>query len=210
MSLLTFQYNLEKDTDNFVRGTESVNSKHPTKLQEEYESLLGRSFSREKVENFLKERTATLQIKFIDKAFEFLKGWEPVEQAFIQKCEGLFGIELDGPIIAFLSQNQRCTYKWRENYFYIYYDSTTPNKTVMHELLHFYTHRKYDSLKIEPTRFNDIKESLTVLLNIEFPNLIGGVEDTGYPQHQAMRQEIIKMRQEGLSVDEIVHILAEI
>ena len=80
----------------------------------------------------------------------------------------------------------------------------------MHELLHFYTHRKYESLKIESKKFNDIKESLTVLLNTDFVSLTGKDQDTGYPQHQKMRAEIKELRQKGLSVDEIVHVLAQI
>jgi len=210
MNLVTFQYNLGKDTDNFIRGTESVNSKEPTKLQEEYELLFGKDFSREKVETFLKERAAKLDIRFQQKASEFQMGWKPLEESFLSRCEELFGIKLDGTVLAFLSQNQRCTYRWREGYFYIYYDSQNPNKTVMHELLHFYTHKKYEPLKIESKKFNDIKESLTVILNTDFSDLMGETRDVGYPQHKEMREGIKQMRQKGLSVDEIVHSLAQI
>jgi hypothetical protein len=80
----------------------------------------------------------------------------------------------------------------------------------MHELLHFYTHRKYDSLGLEGKKFNDIKESLTVLLNTEFADLMSGANDSGYPQHKEMRESIIKMRTEGLSLDQIVHSLVSI
>ncbi|MDO8471021.1 MAG: hypothetical protein Q7S49_00200 [bacterium] len=204
MSLVTFQYNLGKDADNFIRGTQSVNSKQPTKLQEEYELLFGKDFSLGKVEQFLKERANRLQIRFQQKALEFAKGWKPLEKNFTLRCEALFNIELKDLIIVFLSQNQRCTYRWRENYFFLYYDSDTPNKTVMHELLHFYTHRKYGHLRLDSKKFNDIKESLTVLLNTDFSDLMAGTEDGGYSQHEEMRWDIIKMRKERLSVDEIV------
>ena len=210
MNLVIFQDSLGKDADNFIRGTQSVNNNQPTKLQEEYELLFGKDFFLEKVEKFLKERAVKLDLKFQQRASTFAKEWQHVEGAFISRCEELFSIRLEGPIIAFLSQNQRCTYRWREGYFYIYYDSQTPNKTVMHELLHFYTHRKYESLKIESKKFNDIKESLTVLLNTDFVSLTGKDQDTGYPQHQKMRAEIKELRQKGLSVDEIVHVLAQI
>lgn len=210
MNFITFQYNLGKDADNFIRGAQSINNNQPTKLQEEYEALYGKDFTLERVENFLKERANKLQIKFQERALEFAKGWEPIEQKFISRCEELFGIQLTDTVIVFLSQNQKCTYRWRENYFYIYYNSTTPNKTIMHELLHFYTHRKYEYLGIESKKFNNIKESLTVLLSIDFTDLMGEVEDNGYRQHQEMREEVKKLRQKGLSVDEIVQNLAQI
>ena len=41
--------------------------------------------------------------------------------------------------------------------------------------------------------YNDIKESLTELLNLEFSDLMNGKRDEGYLQHQDMRAEIQKM-----------------
>ena len=38
--------------------------------------------------------------------------------------------------------------------------------------------------------YNDVKESLTEILNLEFSDLMGGKLDSGYPQHKEMRQKI--------------------
>jgi len=76
-------------------------------------------------------------------------------------------------------------------------------------LFHFYTHRKYESLNIERQKFNDIKESLTVLLNTEFKDLMSEAFDNGYPQHQQMRADILEMRKEGKSIDEIAGYLKQ-
>lgn len=208
MSLLTFKYDLGKDTENFVKGLSSVNSKVPTKLQEEFSATYGADTSTEAVRKFLEEKGRDLD--FEQKATEIVNRWEPIEAAYISRCEELFGTPIPIGVIGYITLNQKCTYNWRENYFFIYYGSQNPNKTIMHELLHFYTHRKYDSLGIESKKFNDIKEALTVLLNIDFANLMAGSVDDGYSQHQEMRREIVRMRKEGLSVDEIVHSIAEI
>jgi hypothetical protein len=64
----------------------------------------------------------------------------------------------------------------------------------MHELLHFYTwHALHDDLiavGIDENQYNDIKESLTILLNTEFADLMDGAQDDGYPQHAEMRQKV--------------------
>ena len=210
MSLVTFQYDFEKDVDNFIRGTQSVNNKRPTKLQEEYETSFGKDFAKQNIESFLRERAGRLGIDFVGTAHELNTNWQKLEDRFVSKCEELFEIELEGTVTAFLSQNQRCTYRWRENYFFIYFESKGPNKTVMHELLHFYTHKKFESLQIDKEKFNEIKESLTVLLNVDFADLMGDMKDEGYPQHQEMRGKIAEMRQKGISVNGIFHTLADI
>ena len=57
----------------------------------------------------------------------------------------------------------------------------------MHELLHFFTWIKYRPLLkakgVSDEHYNTIKESLTVLLNTEYKDLMGDEFDKGYPQH---------------------------
>lgn len=209
MNLVTFKYDLEKDAENFIRGLNSVNSSLPTKLKEEYQGVHGVDYAPDKVASFLQNRVQEKGINFDERIQKIKEGWSLVEPIFVSRCEEMFGLQLPEGVIAYLSQNQKCTYKWRENYFFLYYDYLFFNKTIMHELLHFYTHRKYDSLGIEAKKFNDIKESLSVLLNTDFADLMEGQEDKGYPQHTEMRNDITEMRKEGKSIDEIVHLLSE-
>jgi hypothetical protein len=209
MAVVSFKYDLQKDAENFIRGLNSVNSNLPTKLQEEYGAIYGVDFSPDKVTSFLKERVQEKGIHFEGLLQKVNDGWSPIEHTFILRCEEMFGLKLPQDVIGYFSQNQKCTYKWRENYFFLYYEWSPFNKTIMHELLHFYTHRKYESLGIEAKKFNDIKESLTVLLNTDFADLMEGQEDKGYPRHSKMRGDIIGMRKEGKSVDEIVKLLSE-
>ena len=75
------------------------------------------------------------------------------------------------------------------------YDYVT-RKTVMHELWHFYTWYALgvdQEERLGKQKYNDLKEALTVLINIECKDLLKkGVEDKGYPQHQGIRQKILK------------------
>jgi hypothetical protein len=82
----------------------------------------------------------------------------------------------------------------------------------MHELWHFYTWHKFgesEQKRIGIKKYNDIKEALTVLLNTECKDLFPeGVEDAGYPQHQEMRSEIIKLWEQNPDIDFVWNKLA--
>jgi hypothetical protein len=75
----------------------------------------------------------------------------------------------------------------------------------MHELWHFYTWEKFGP--DEPTRlgaekYNDLKESLTVLLNIECQHLLPeGDMDKGYPQHQDLRLRIMELWKQNPDIE---------
>ena len=75
----------------------------------------------------------------------------------------------------------------------------------MHELWHFYTWYKFgesEQERIGAKKYNNVKESLTVLLNIECKDLLPeGIEDTGYPQHQKLREEIKILWEEKPDID---------
>ena len=67
-------------------------------------------------------------------------------------------------------------------------------RTIGHEIMHFQFY-KYFFNKIEKEigkeKTEDLKEALTVLLNLEFRNL-WLVEDKGYPKHKKLREFIEK------------------
>ncbi|MDQ5957331.1 MAG: hypothetical protein QG614_306 [Patescibacteria group bacterium] len=66
----------------------------------------------------------------------------------------------------------------------------------MHELWHFYTWCGigfYQEEKIGKQKYNDLKEALTVLLNVECKDLLSeGVIDIGYHQHKEIRHKILE------------------
>ncbi len=203
MSRVVFKYDIEKDVDNFIRGLESINNPQPTKQHLEFFEIYGQDLDREKVRVFLKERAEKEKIDFNEKTQSIESDWNRIEKIFFTRAEEMFGITLPDPIIGYLSLNSRCTYNWRENYFFVSVYTSDPIRTVMHELLHFYTHRKYTSI-IPEEKFNDIKEALTVLLNTDFKDLMGEFEDKGYPQHAELREKIVSLGKEDKKLDEVI------
>ena len=78
----------------------------------------------------------------------------------------------------------------------------------MHELLHFYTWHAFGKKLIDEGLsrlvYNDIKESLTELLNVEFKDLLDGAVDKGYPQHQEIRAKIRNLWETEKDINKLV------
>ena len=194
---LHFTYNIEKDIENIINGTRAVNSKKPTKFQNLFTEKYGNNFEKEKVKTFIEEQD---KINSFDANKEIVateERWKIIEPIFTEQVEKIFGIPYPVPTITvYLTHNERCTYNIEENYFFVKIGSEFSNNTLMHELLHFYTWhafgKKLLNEGLSKLAYNDIKESLTELLNLEFSDLMNGKQDIGYPQQQDMRAEIQK------------------
>lgn len=210
---LHFAYDIEKDIDNFIRGTNAVNSKKPTKFQILFSEKYGENFEPEKVKAFIEEQD---EISSFDASKEIIaieERWKIAERIFIERVETIFGISYPAPIITvYLTHNERCTYNIEQNYFFVRIGSEFSTNTLMHELLHFYTWHAFGEELLEEglskLAYNDIKESLTELLNLEFFDLMSGKQDVGYPQHQEMRAKIREMWEARKNIAEIIKSLA--
>ena len=192
---LHFTYDIEKDIENFINGTRAVNSKKPTKFQTLFSEKYGDNFESEKVRAFIEEQD---KINGFDASKDIVvieERWKIVEPIFTERVEKIFGISYPAPVITvYLTHNERCTYSIEQNYFFVRIGSEFSNNTLMHELLHFYTWHAFGKKLLDEglskVAYNDLNESLTELLNLEFSDLLSGKRDSGYPQHQEMRQKI--------------------
>ena len=209
MTQIIFKYDFNKDVDNFIRGTRAKNNSKPTKLQEIYVSRNGTDYDESKVKEFL--RTYSNQISFdSEKSIkELQENWKKIESSFLERIEAIFKISYPvSQIIAYLTINQRCTYNIPENYFFVNFSSKSLNRTIMHELFHFYTwyafHNDLIVAGINEDQYNDIKESLTVLLNTEFSDLMEASQDDGYPQHVEMRQRVEELWNQSKDLRKVI------
>ena len=77
----------------------------------------------------------------------------------------------------------------------------------MHELWHFYTWQRFGSdyeTRLGKQKYNDIKEALTVLLNIECADLFPeGMTDNGYPQHKELREKIVGIWKDTKDIEKV-------
>jgi hypothetical protein len=209
---LHFSYNIDKDVENIMKSTQAVNNRRPTKFQELFMQKHGSDFSFEKVKRFIVERQEVERFRMKEEIATLEEKWRPIETSFIERTEKVFGINYPSPYItAYLTHNERCTYNIDENYFFVKIRSEFSNNIIMHELFHFYTWQAFGRRLLQEGFskgvYNDIKESLTEILNLEFSDLMNGKIDKGYPQHQTMRAEVRKLWSEQENLANIVNTL---
>lgn len=103
----------------------------------------------------------------------------------------------------YLTTLNRCPYNWHDGTIWMV-DSKLPEYRsnmwrwiFAHELLHMQTHKYYENVEpmsnLSSKQFNDLKESLTFLLNHEF-EWVDMREDKWYPQHQELRKVLEEYR----------------
>lgn len=187
---LRFAYDIEKDIDNYQRASKSVNHKTPTKAQALFIAKYGNVFEADLVRKFITEYRETLGMDFEAEAKRVEDGWRPIETEFVARAQIIFGIPLPfETVTGYLTTDSRYAYNIPGGYFFTSATRPRPNEIAMHELLHFWTYFVFkDHLK--QNYYNDAKESLTELLNLEFKDLMAGASDDGYPQHQEIRKVV--------------------
>lgn len=191
-----FKYDKEKDIWCLLnKGKSSSNSQTPTKIYEKLVAECGENLTPEVTSIFIEKYILDNSINLEERTREFQKDWDEVSIEFQKRARAIFGVSLPQNVTAYLTVNTRCPYSIENNYFYVSIQGTSARKTVLHELWHFYTWYGVgpeQEQKVGKQKYNDLKEALTVLLNIECRDLLPeGVEDAGYPQHKELREKIL-------------------
>lgn len=212
---LYFSYSLDKDVENFLKGSQSVNNPKPTKLQNLYVEKFGEVLEVGKVRQFIESFIKANNIDVAARVEAVKTNWRSVEDTFIKRVEKIFGIQYPKETIeVFLTTNNRCTYNIRAGYFFVNLQSENTNAIIMHELFHFYTwqafHKDLESNGVSEEQYNNIKESLTELLNVAFIDLMNGAEDKGYAKHKPMRDMVRELWEKDKNIKNLVRRLASL
>jgi hypothetical protein len=194
---VTFEYSKVKDVwCLFNKGKTSINNPNPTKVYEQMVAVYGENPTEEIVSAFIDKYLLEHNISVQSYCDRYSEDWGRVADTFYKKAETVFGVVLSQDVTAYLTVNNRNPYSVTENMFYVTVPRDTVRKTIMHELWHFYTWYAFgveQEEKLGMQTYNDIKVALTVLLNVECADLMPGVVDAGYPQHQELRANILKL-----------------
>jgi len=191
-----FEYNRERDAWCLLnKGKSSNNSPTPTSVYQELVTQAGETPTPKDaelfIENYIKQNNLNPEVWKKDCELRFIL----LADEFQAAAEKVFGVSLDKELTAYLTVNTRCPYSIEEGYFFVSMSKPHPLLTVLHELWHFYTWERFGESElttIGTEKYNEIKEALTVLLNVECANLLPeGVVDKGYPQHQELREKIL-------------------
>lgn len=210
---LAFTYDRQKDIWCLLnKGKSSNNSSSPTKVYERLVTAVDENPTPEQASEFIDRYLAENNINLHEHIRELENSWSSIESEFHARAERIFGTTIPTDITVYLTINNRCPYDIENNSFFVSLSNESPTRTIMHELWHFYTWYGLGAGELEKLgneKYNDLKESLTVLLNIECKDLLPeGVEDTGYPQHAEPRKRIVELWSEEKDVRKVWKTLA--
>ena len=190
---IVFKYNLGKEYDNLRCGIGSLN--HPGELPEMAQKILKQGIKlddKDAVLAFFNRQMKKENINIGDKLADLGKEWDPIAMEVEKRLKKLFNTSLElGEVTAYLTVSMMCGYNTKKNYFFISLRRIHPNKTIVHEILHFYTHalyeKQFEDLGLPFEDFNDYKEALTFLLKTNFSDLLQGDLEDGYEKQEKLR-----------------------
>ncbi|MEI6479935.1 MAG: hypothetical protein WCO12_00215 [bacterium] len=143
------------------------------------------------------ERYYSQEEKLLSLAEDINNEWMKIEEEFIERLEKVHKFPFsEQSIKGVLSSAGRFGYNTQEKWFAtdMFRNKYACMDVAMHELMHFMFHKYYDRICEEEgltkNEMWDVKESFTVLLNLEFGDL-SFQPDNGYLQHVKLR-EVIK------------------
>lgn len=202
---VTFKYDRKKDVWCLLSfGKSSQNSPNPTKTYEQLVAFAGENPSDDMVSKFIDRYITENNIDIREYVAKYQTDWDTVSEKYQKVAERVFDVSLVDDVTAYLSINRRCPYNTEQNFFFVPVPATLQRKIAMHELWHFYTWYKFGIIweeKIGRQKYNELKEALTVLLNVECGELMPvGVSDLGYPQHQELRNKILRIWSEDKNI----------
>jgi len=206
-SKVKFVINKKIDIRNHFIGINSYKTKlhsfHQKNKNERYEKLL--KLSRPKAEKAISEEIAWFySIKNKKEREKSLKQiqthWNKVEKKYFKKLEEVHEASFDYPQIkGVLSTAGRFGYYYGKNPWFATSFKLGPKRAsyiAMHELMHFIFHKHFwnfcEKRGLSWKQIWDIKESMTILLNIEFSSILFEEKDCGYPEHKKIRTFIKK------------------
>jgi hypothetical protein len=195
---ISFTYKQDKDVWCLLnKGKSSNNSPNPTKVYELLVAEYGNNPNETDAVSFINSYFAKHAVSVEMYIQQYKADWEIIADEYHERAKKVFGIDLPTDITAYLTINNRNPYSIMNNMFYVSLPRDSVRKTVLHELWHFYTWYGLGAdqeSKLGKEKYNELKEALTVLLNVECSDLFpDGVTDEGYPQHQALRQQILEL-----------------
>jgi hypothetical protein len=195
---ITFKFDKEKEIKNFweICNEKSLNYDFSAYLPPKVkEAIKGKSLkeAEKALEKYYKDAYASQIIEIFREAIA--KAWKSIEKEYFRRLQKITGKKLSlKKATAYMTIAPRCPYDKKEKWFMVNAFGTIPAglKTIGHELMHFHFFEHYwedieKQIGFEKT--NDLKESLTVLLNLEFRDL-WVKRDEGYPKHEELREFI--------------------
>lgn len=184
MPKVIFKIDIERDAKNYydTANFESrwVNDFTRTIRPEILEKLRGKKWEdvKNSIISMLRRRYSKDREEIKEKLRNFEKAWKKIEAKYFKKLERITQHKIYAEeFICYITTIGRCPYRPKENWFMVNLFSK-PEKAVLtcaHELMHLQFHYYFERKlreKISYEKFHDLKEALTILLNLEFSDIL--------------------------------------
>jgi hypothetical protein len=206
MAQVTFVSDMEEDMKNIWDKCNKKPNFGNFKISQKLKKIcIGKTFKQSKpeLEKFLKGIYDSNYIKIFIKTMQEL--WSEIEEEFFNRMSDLMKNKYNKKIKAYITTIGICPYNPQEPSFMVslIYPFQIAVSTCGHEIMHLYFHDFYWSsveTKIGTKKTGDLKEALTVLLNLEFKDL-RLTEDRGYKEHKKLREFILKKWKEEKNIE---------
>lgn len=200
MPKVIFKFNNEKDLRNIWRTCNFNSGWHDFKKNLNKDVLKiaqGKSFEecKDRLEEHYKKLHNSELIKIFVESLQ--KAWDKINDEFFKRLEKIMKRPIcSKTFVAYITTMGRCPYNPDKKFFMVslFYSFLNALTTCGHEIMHIQFHNTYwknVEEKIGKEKTADLKEALTVLLNLEFKDL-WFVKDRGYDSHQELREFIEK------------------
>lgn len=198
MPKVNFEINKKKDLINIWETANSSSRWHDFKKSVSrniIEMCEGKKFEEcekelEKLMNHI-YKTGLIEIERV----ALQKAWDLVNKRYFERMEKIFKKKFPfEEVNAYITTSGRCPYDPDEPSFMVslFYSLPDSLNTCGHEIMHIFFHNTYWAeveKEVGEEKTADLKEALTVLLNLEFKDL-WIAKDRGYESHQELRNFI--------------------
>lgn len=196
---VTFSYNREKDIENIRIGLDTVNrGRQPDRELSQIIQQYGNTPSKEELEAYVTSRweNKELILSLITKQLQ--EYWDVTEEQYFTHLANqmqLTSFYNISQLLGFLSSRHGSGYSAQELWFAVSIHGGTVRNglTAMHEIMHIFFHKQWwnfcQELGISNKNMWDVKEAVTVLLNLWFKNQVIDI-DRGYEEHTELRHLI--------------------
>lgn len=209
---IKFYYDKEKDIENILNTLNSdiFKTKRGLIPKELVNACQNKSKdeARNELQRILNDFQDLILVKELVKVFS--DAWKAIEVEYFNLLKIIFNKTLkEKEIKGFLTQSGMCPYNPDNNkpFFMVYIFQSIPSAmmNIAHEVMHVYFHWLYGDLEKElgEEKFNILKESITILLDLEFKDLLI-VNDRGYDSHKELRELISRVWKTKKSFNDVL------
>ncbi len=196
-----FSYNLEKDIENIEIGLKMTEQgRKPDNELKNIINQFGNNPAKKNIKKYLESKWIERKNLIEIEVEQLQKYWNTIEEKFFLHLTSRMQINsFDNTenLSGFFSTRYGSGYNSEKNWFAVsVHQGTFQNtKVAMHEIMHIFFHKNWwkfcEEQGLSEKNIWDVKESVTVLLNLWFKNQLIDL-DFGYEEHTELRHNIKK------------------